>query len=280
MAGITILGINMLQVKEEKIKNCEIRKRFENIPTISLIIAKKQLKWAGKIVRMEAKQIPPKILTCFLRNPRSSGRRFRTTRDGLFENLKRILPDLDSSGNVKKWRRLATHTKFWDKCLDAVTNGDEIPIFNENEWQESQSNRRNNNDTNTGQEQRNEERSNNDSENTAGSNGNNGQYRTRENTRPQNQNTNNDRQNSPDSLPRPNFFLNMSHVHTISSARSCLQVSNTDQLRTITLQYKRLARMYHPDKWHPNVGCTKSESVSIFQCISNAYTLLRRHKNN
>ena len=182
-----ILGINMLQVKEEKIKNCEIRKRFENIPTISLIIAKKQLKWAGKIVRMEAKQIPPKILTCFLRNPRSSGRRFRTTRDGLFENLKRILPDLDSSGNVKKWRRLATHTKFWDKCLDAVTNGDEIPIFNENEWQESQSNRRNNNDTNTGQEQRNEERSNNDSENTAGSNGNNGQYRTRENTRPQNQ---------------------------------------------------------------------------------------------
>ena len=39
-----ILGISMLQVKEEKIKNSEARKRFGGIPSMRYIIAKKQLK--------------------------------------------------------------------------------------------------------------------------------------------------------------------------------------------------------------------------------------------
>ena len=36
-----ILGVSMRQVQEEKITNAEIRKRFENMPTIQVIIAKK-----------------------------------------------------------------------------------------------------------------------------------------------------------------------------------------------------------------------------------------------
>ena len=69
----------------------------------------------------------------------------------------------------------------------------------------------------------------------------------------------------------------MSHVHTIASARRCLNVCISHNLREITVRYKRLARTYHPDKWHTNAGCTRDEGTKIFQTIANAFSLLRQN---
>lgn len=77
----------------------------------------------------------------------------------------------------------------------------------------------------------------------------------------------------------PSFFLNMSHIHTIPSARRCLNVHVRQSVREITVKYKRLARKYHPDKWHQNVGCSRDEGTRIFQCIANAFSLLRQNSN-
>ena len=225
-------------MKDEKIRNCEIRQKFGNMPPKGLIIAKKELKWVGKIVRMYAKQVPPKIFTCFLRTSRFSGRRFHTTRDGLFVNLQHILPELDASGSVKTWHRIAIHTKFWDKCLDALINNTELPVFNEKEWHEPQCEQSGPKRFNRGQEQRNNVGNNEESEYAAESNGSDRQYGAHERKMPQNNKTNSDRQNSPDLRRKPNFFLHLSHAHRVSSARICLQVTSTDQLRTITLQYQ------------------------------------------
>ena len=114
-----ILGVSMTQVKEERITNVELWKRFGKIPSIQLIIAKKQIKWLGKIVRMEPKQITPKILTCFIQKPRCSGRRFCTTRDGIFSNLCLMGPDLPTTGNLGRWRKRAFYEGFWEQCLTA-----------------------------------------------------------------------------------------------------------------------------------------------------------------
>ena len=123
-----------MQVKDERITNVEIRRRFENIPTIQITIAKKQLKWLGKIIRMEEKQIPPMILTCFIRRPRCSCRRYRTTIDGIFTNLCLLFPDLPSTGNITKWRKFAFYEGFWEQCLTVLVEQKEMPEFNGSEF--------------------------------------------------------------------------------------------------------------------------------------------------
>ena len=82
-----ILGISITNVGEEHITNADIRRRFGGIPEIALIIARKQMKWIGKLARIDPRHVQPKILTCFIQKTRCSGRRYRTTRDGIYDNL-------------------------------------------------------------------------------------------------------------------------------------------------------------------------------------------------
>ena len=273
-----ILGISMTQVRDERIKNDEVRKRFGGIASIKLIIAKKQLKWVGKIVRMDKKQIPPKILTGFIKKPRSTGRRFKTTRDGIFNNLQLLFPNLDTSGKLCQWKRFAFYEGYWDKCLTALINQSELPAFNEEEWR---SYTHNSSRRGQGQNQRDEH----NGENGDGTDWNSSERRNTVNNseysgnNSRNRSRENNSQYKPDTYATPqspSFFLNMSHNHTVQTARRCFQIDSSATMREITVRYKRLARTYHPDKWHQNTGCTKTESTTIFQCISNAYVLLRR----
>ena len=58
-----ILGIRKAEVKEERIRNAEVRERFFNITTIQNQIAKRQLTFIGKVVRNsdggDVKEPPP-----------------------------------------------------------------------------------------------------------------------------------------------------------------------------------------------------------------------------
>ena len=86
------------------------------------------------------------------------------------------------------------------------------------------------------------------------------------------QNPNGDNQHQ-----NPAFFLSLSHTHAVQTARRYLNIQQGQNLQAVTAQYKRLARRFHPDKWHESIGCTQAEGTRIFQCIANAYTLLRQH---
>ena len=46
-----ILGINMFQVKEQHIKNEQVRAKFLNIRTIEDMIHERQLRWLSKIAQ-------------------------------------------------------------------------------------------------------------------------------------------------------------------------------------------------------------------------------------
>ena len=116
----------MTQVRDEHITNAQITLKFGGILTISLLIARKQLKWVGKIIRMDNRQIPPKILTGFNCRPRCSGRRFRTTRDGIVDSLKLIWPKLSDNGALKEWRHFALCIGYWNKCADEVASQTDI----------------------------------------------------------------------------------------------------------------------------------------------------------
>ena len=55
-----------------------------------------------------------------------------------------------------------------------------------------------------------------------------------------------------------------------------LQLNNTATEREIKVQYRRLARIYHPDKYDSSTNpTTKTESQEHFKLINNAYEFLR-----
>ena len=55
-----------------------------------------------------------------------------------------------------------------------------------------------------------------------------------------------------------------------------LQLNNTATKREIKVQYRRLARIYHPDKYDRSTNpTTKTESQEHFKLINNAYKFLR-----
>ena len=68
-----ILGIKMAEVKEERIRNAEVRGRFFNIPTIQNQIAKRQLTFIGKVVHNSDLQLPTKLLTAWCNQKKKLG---------------------------------------------------------------------------------------------------------------------------------------------------------------------------------------------------------------
>ena len=58
-----IIGINIVQVKKEKISNEKLRAMFYNIPDAHRLIAVKQLNFIRKIVRREESFSPKQLLT-------------------------------------------------------------------------------------------------------------------------------------------------------------------------------------------------------------------------
>ena len=197
-------------------------------------IAKKQLKWVGKVVRMDSRQIPPKILTCFIRKARCSGRRHLNT------NLCLLIPALTDTGDLGEWKRWATHEGYWNKCINAMMSNDELPSFNENHWWNTQHNNRNRNrDTNQSNDE-NSDSNRNNFRKAQGSEHNDTNHNNQSSGNRNRSNIPNPQLNSPNTnelISEPSFFLRMSHIHTIQSARRCLQVNATHIMREITLRY-------------------------------------------
>ena len=59
----SILGITMTKVKEERIRNEEVRERFLTSPPSKTKFAKRQLTFIGKVVRNSDQKLPTKLLT-------------------------------------------------------------------------------------------------------------------------------------------------------------------------------------------------------------------------
>ena len=59
-----------------------------------------------------------------------------------------------------------------------------------------------------------------------------------------------------------------------SKALQVLQLSNLATSREISLQFRILARRYHPDKWDESKSFLKDEASEKFKAISNAKELL------
>ena len=88
-----IIGIGILQVKDERISNKKLRKIFYNILDASRLNAVKQLNFIGKIVRREDSFFPKQLLTAWVNNKRKRGGVLTTNRKSIVNALELLYPD-------------------------------------------------------------------------------------------------------------------------------------------------------------------------------------------
>ena len=91
-----ILGIKWEKMKEERITNDEVRTEFNNIPPVEDFIGRHTLRFLGKIVRTNDRQIQKKMLNAWIPTSRKSGAPQKTLRHRLKTTIKIVLPGVEN----------------------------------------------------------------------------------------------------------------------------------------------------------------------------------------
>ena len=105
------LGISWDNVRDEKISNLQVRKKFNNIKTVEMQIAKRRLTFLGKIIRMNNDNISARLLSAVCQGKRPLGRPNTTSRHYMLKEIEKIIPEVDNSGSFSSWAYLA-HDKL------------------------------------------------------------------------------------------------------------------------------------------------------------------------
>ena len=113
----SILGINMHQVKEERIKNEKVREMFLGIRPIEDLIVERQLRWIGKMARMEDNRLPKQLMIAWCAHPRPRGRPQQTIRNCHVQAIQRILPTVSDNAHVSEWTHLAKEPQTWESLM-------------------------------------------------------------------------------------------------------------------------------------------------------------------
>ena len=113
----SILGINMHQAKEERIKNEKVREMFLGIRPITDFIMERQLRWVGEIARMDESKLPKQLLTAWCDTPRPRGRPQQTIRNCLVNAIQRITPTVSDRALTSEWTHLAEDNQQWERLM-------------------------------------------------------------------------------------------------------------------------------------------------------------------
>ena len=109
----SILSISWDDLREEKISNLQVRKRFNISKNVELWIAKRRLTFLGKIIRMSNNNIPTGLLSAACKGKRLLGRPNTTTRHSTLKDIRKIVPEVDNKGSFSKWANIANNILAW-----------------------------------------------------------------------------------------------------------------------------------------------------------------------
>jgi hypothetical protein len=118
-------------VKDLRIKNEDILLMF-NLPPMENLVAKQQLRWAGKMARMDESHLPIKMLACWMNvPPRPSQRPHTTTRNSLIRSLQIIDPNISRCGTLNKWYHTAKDESVWNDRLSVFDTAKDESVWND-----------------------------------------------------------------------------------------------------------------------------------------------------
>ena len=112
----------MTQVKTESITDEELWERFHNIPSVQHTIVLRRMGFLGKVVCGSPEAPARPMLIAYVDNPRPSGRPITSTKASMIQSLQIFGKyngfKVDDVGSLKSWYREAMDGIFWFKCLE------------------------------------------------------------------------------------------------------------------------------------------------------------------
>jgi hypothetical protein len=99
------------------------------------IIAKRQLRWIGKMARMDETRLPIKMLSCWINSPRPSRRPHTTIRNSMVKSLQILDREIAHNGNLlTNWFHIAKERSEWNEMIETLdSNDDFIFRFDDND---------------------------------------------------------------------------------------------------------------------------------------------------
>ena len=113
----------MSEVREKRIKNTEIRKKFGNLQVIDYYVKKIAWTYIGKIIRQQQDSLPKKLLGAWLQCPRRQGHPQKSSRSLYVAMLRSVIPDqISPEGKFNNFFHLANDENIWEQKMEEYTN--------------------------------------------------------------------------------------------------------------------------------------------------------------
>jgi hypothetical protein len=116
-----ILKIKWSQVREDHIKNSEVRRRLYNIPNIDAFINRRTMKYIGKVSRRNDDNLPKKFLAAWINGKRKNGAPQLTCNNNFARaidtNLSKENPLSNNQALLKEWVPLAHDKNKWQHYI-------------------------------------------------------------------------------------------------------------------------------------------------------------------
>ena len=122
-----ILRISMFRVKEEHLHNEHVRRMFYDIPRVCNMIAARQLDFLGKTMRGPSDRPAQQMMTACCDNVRRVGRPFLHNKDYIVKNLRLLFANvpevtINQYGSLKNWINEALDEKYWTDLIACLTD--------------------------------------------------------------------------------------------------------------------------------------------------------------
>jgi hypothetical protein len=118
----------MHQVKDERITEEELWKRFHHIPSVQVMIDSRRMKFLAKVARSQRLAPTRQMLIAYVDNPRPRGRPIISCKASMVESLQRFGKynglHIDDKGSLKFWYVEARNDPFWGNCLERFKRQD------------------------------------------------------------------------------------------------------------------------------------------------------------
>ena len=262
----SILNLNMWHVKDQHITTEQLREKFNDILSVQTMIDIKAMKFLGHMVRGPVNLPPRQLLIAYVFSKRVPGRPLKCNKETMWGSLQRLMKPMgeihiDFVGSLEDWYFDALDKTFWNMLIECLRDISKTPP------------ERPNRDANF-----NPRRSRRNRTRASTSTSQNGTSPQRSQGAESNSNTPPPRRNQRESLP-PSPRENNRDYDPINVGRvmyDSLKIFGLGYGATaldVKTQYKRLARIYHPDKhslYRERTGMSDNEAEEFFKLIANA----------